>query len=431
MVVVKRLHLFALPVLATLLLAPLPVGAVSASNNVIITEDRVIGEDLFAAAGRRVIVEGTIRGDLTVVTQELIVTGEVEGDINGFAWTVDVTGEVGGSVRVVGWDVDVGGVVADDVLTLARSLEVSGDVGRDVLVAAVSARHSGRAGGELRGELLWGLRVDGSVAEDVDVGVHRLRITETASVGAAVAWRQGMISQNIRGWSARVDVSPDADVGIVAEVQPRPTDITYRALRLLFHVLRFVGFVFLGMLLLAVFPRATRRATEHAWTRPGGAFLVGLILLLLVPVAALVSLFTVILAPLGLLALGLWVFALFAGAVPALTALGRRGMSSPRSFVASFVAAAVVWRLLRIIPLAGFLIWLLVTIWGIGAWALSLWAGWRDSGQGPADLEPAPPPPVPASLTEPGPRMEMLGLAVPTGADSDAGEDPSDGANDA
>lgn len=429
----KRFSLLAVPAIVATLLAPIPVGAVSASNNIIIPEGRVIGEDLFAAAGRRVIVEGTIRGDLTVVTQELIVTGEVEGDINGFAWNVDVTGEIGGSVRVVGWDVDVGGAVADDVVTLARSLDVTGDIGRDVLVAAISARHSGRAAGELRGELLWGLRVDGFVGEDIDVGVHRLEITESASVGDAVAWRQGLISQNVRGWSSRVDVAAGADVGIVAEVQPRPTDLTYRALRLLFHVLRFVGFIFLGMLLLAVFPRVTRRATEKAWNRPGGTFILGLVLLLLVPIAAIVSFFTIILAPLGLLALGLWVFALFVGAVPALTALGRRGMSSPRSFVASFVTAAVVWRLLRIIPLAGFLIWLLVTIWGIGAWALALWGTWRDSGQGPADLEPESRPVAKVGFTEPGPRLEMLGLSVPAGTDpgADVNGDVSDGANDA
>jgi hypothetical protein len=420
---VKRLHVLILPALLVGLLAPLPVGAVSASSNVIITADRVIEEDLFAAAGHRVIVEGTIRGDLTVVTQELIVTGVVEGDINGLAWSIDVTGEVGGSVRAVGWEVDVGGTVGDDVLSLARSLEVTGGVGRDVLVAAISSRHSGTAGGEIRGELLWSMYVDGAVAEDIDVGVHRLTITERASVGSAVTWRQGLISQNVRGWSARTEISDQAELGLVAEVKPIAADITFRAVRLLFHVLRFVGFLFLGMFLLAVFPRLTRRATDRAWARPGLTFLTGLGLFLFVPVAAVVSLFTIVLAPLGLAALGLWVVGLFVAAVPPLIVLGRRARSRSGP-LGSFVVAAVVWRLLRLIPLAGFAIWLAVTVWGMGAWAMAMWGAWRDSDQSAADLESGSEPAPALALVEPGPRMELLGLEIPAAGPPASGPQP-------
>ena len=231
-------HLAISAVVVALFTPQLPVGAISASSSVIITADRVVEEDLLAVAARRVVVEGTIRGDLTVVTQDLVVTGTVEGDINGLVLSMDVTGDVGGSIRAVGWEVDVGGTVGDDVLASARSVEITGDVGRDVLVAAVSARHSGFAGGEIRGELLWGLYVDGAVAEDIDVGVHRLTITDSASVGSAVSWRQGLISQNVDGWSTRTSISENAELGLVTEVQPIATDISFRAVRLLFHVLR-------------------------------------------------------------------------------------------------------------------------------------------------------------------------------------------------
>ena len=68
----------------------------------------------------------------------------------------------------------------------------------------------------------------------------------------------------MRGWSARTTISDQADLGLVAEVRPISTDITFRAARLLVQVLRFVGFLFLGMVLLAVFPRLTRRASDRA-----------------------------------------------------------------------------------------------------------------------------------------------------------------------
>jgi hypothetical protein len=421
---VKRLSLLS-PVLSIGFLAafvvPAPVGAISVSGTVVVQEGRVIEEDLFAA-GSKVVVDGRIKGDLTVTTRTLVINGVVEGDVNGLAWSVDVSGEVGGSVRAVGWEVDVDGSVGDDILSFARSLEVRGDVGRDVLLAGLSARHSGTVGGELRGELLWGLYVDGAVAEDIDVGIHRLTITDTASVGSAVSWRQGLIGQNVRGWTARTEISSNADLGLVAEVQPIATDLSVRALRLLFQILRFIGLIFTGILLFHLFPRLSNGAVERAWTRPATTFGVGLAVFVLVPVAAVVSLFTVILAPFSLLALGLWLFGLFAGPVPALAALGRRVSGDRYGLMGSFVVAAFVWRFLRIVPLAGFLIYLLVVIWGMGAWTMSLWDGWRGSGADGtvADETPA------GALSEPGPRMELLGLEVPSAsADAEESRAPS------
>lgn len=416
----KRLTLlspvFGMAFLAALII-PAPVGAISVSGTVVVQEGRVIEEDLFAA-GSRVVIDGRVKGDLTVTTRNLVINGVVEGDVNGLAWSVEVSGEVGGSVRAVGWEVDVDGSVGDDVVSFARSLEVRGTVGRDVLLAGLSARHSGTVGGEVRGELLWSLYVDGAVAEDIDVGIHRLTITDTASVGSAVSWRQGLIGQNIRGWTARTDISANADLGLVAEVQPIATDLAVRALRLLFQILRFIGLLFTGILLFHLFPRLSGRAVDRAWTRPATTFGLGLVVFVGVPVAAVVSLFTIILAPVALLALGLWVFGLFAGAVPALAALGRRVSRSRYGLMGSFVVAAFGWRLLRIIPLAGFLIYLLVVIWGMGAWTMSLWDGWRGTTEGGTPVEETPVAPVVA----PGPRMELLGLEVPSAVDSGEAE---------
>ena len=408
--------LLGIPLLVALAV-PVPVGAISVSGTVVVQSGRVIEEDLFAA-GSRVIVDGRIEGDLTVTTRNLIINGVVEGDVNGVAWSIDIQGEVGGSVRAAAWEIDVGGSVGDDVLSFARSLEVDGTVGRDVLLAGLSARKSGTVGGEVRGELLWGLYVDGRVAEDIDVGIHRLTITESASVGSAVSWRQGLIGQNIRGWTTRTDISPDADLGLVAEVQPLPTDLSVRALRLLLQALRFVGLLFTGILLMHLFPRATRRATDQAWSRPATSFFLGLGLFVVVPIAAVLSLFTVILVPVALLALGFWLFGLVAGAVPVLAALGRRLTRNRYSLMGGFVVAAIGWRLLRIIPLAGFFIFGLVVIWGMGAWAISLWEGWRASEE-VAEPEDG----AVEAFIEPGPRMELLGLEVPLVGDSGEPED--------
>lgn len=397
----------------------LPVGAVSAARTVIVQEDRVVEEDLFAA-GSRIIIEGTIRGDLTVSAINVLITGVVEGDVNGAAWRIRIDGEVQGSVRAAAWEVDVNGTVADDVLALSRLVEVNGSVGRDLLVAGVSARNSGSVGREIRGEFLWGLVVDGDVGTDVDVGVHRLRITDRASVGQSVIYREGLIAQNIRGWGSTADISPEADVGLVAMVQPLPTDIATRALLVLFQVLRFLAFLLTGVVLIGLFPSVTGRATDAFWARPGLSFVVGLAAFLLVPVVAALSIFTVILAPIALLVVALWLFGLVAGAVPPLAALGRRALRGRYGLVGAFLIAAIVWRVLRMIPLVGFLLFFVVIIWGMGAWLIGLWQSTRFSA---ADATGTAAEDLAAEQRAMGPRLEMLGLEVPSGSGSEQ-EDP-------
>ena len=85
------------------------LGSLRTANQVIVTEDDVVREDLYAVGGRT-IVEGVVQGDLIVLTGEVIVTGTVEGDIVGL---------VGGPVRL------------------------GGEVGESVLVAAVSPGDGG------------------------------------------------------------------------------------------------------------------------------------------------------------------------------------------------------------------------------------------------------------------------------------------------
>ena len=86
------------------------LGSLRTANQVIVTADDVVAEDLYAVGGRT-IVEGVVQGDLVVLTGEVIITGTVEGDVVGL---------VGGPVRI------------------------SGEVGESVLVAAVRLETTGR-----------------------------------------------------------------------------------------------------------------------------------------------------------------------------------------------------------------------------------------------------------------------------------------------
>ena len=79
---------------------PLVLAERAAANTVLVREGDVVNEDLYAG-GNRVLIEGTVRGDLVVAAfQELKISGAVEGDVVGYSPLVSIDGSVGGSLRV-------------------------------------------------------------------------------------------------------------------------------------------------------------------------------------------------------------------------------------------------------------------------------------------------------------------------------------------
>ena len=88
--------------------APL-LGSIRMANQVIVTEDDVVTEDLYALGGRT-IIEGIVQGDLVVLSGEVIVTGTVEGDVIGLVWgPARLSGEVGEAVLLAALRLGAGG----------------------------------------------------------------------------------------------------------------------------------------------------------------------------------------------------------------------------------------------------------------------------------------------------------------------------------
>ena len=127
-----RLVLIGLATLGLLLVAAdQPQAARAAADVVLVTEDEVVDEDLYAGANV-VTIDGTIQGDLIVwAFDRLTINGEVEGDVMGFATTAQINGKVGGSVRLIGSSITSAGEVGADVFAIGWSVRTAGSVGRD------------------------------------------------------------------------------------------------------------------------------------------------------------------------------------------------------------------------------------------------------------------------------------------------------------
>jgi hypothetical protein len=171
--------------------------------------------------------------------------------------------------------------------------------------------------------------------------------------------------------------------------------------RFLWWIATTVSSFLLGLILVLFVPRAADATAATAARRLGASIGFGFLMLIGVPIAAVVAMALLVGIPIGLgvlLALGLlyWL-----GYTVGAFALGRRLVAAPRHRMLAFLAGWGILRLLALIPVAGALIWLAATVWGLGALVIAARTSGRESAVPPV-LTPAggqpipPPPPIPA-----------------------------------
>lgn len=349
------------------------LAARAAADVVLVRENEVVDEDLYAG-GNTITIEGTIEGDLIVwAFDRLDVSGTVEGDVIGFASSASISGSVEGSIRLVGFNVEMTGAAARDLFAIAWDVAASGTIGRDVLAWASTLTLNGEVERDMEGQTLNRTRVDGSVGRDMQMTVGALEIGAGASIGQDVIYQ------------SRREASIDSEASIGGTVTRRAItvpNVRISAARFVGLLLAVLAFVWIGMLMIWLMPGTIREASEavvHRWAR---SLVVGFaaLFLPLFLTAAIIALamlsppdltvsIVAIGAPVCLGLLLLLFLGLILAPVPIAIAVGRRILGRRRSAFAGYLFGIVLYLALLFIPYIGIPAAALVTILGLGALA--------------------------------------------------------------
>lgn len=366
-----------LPPLAGLILlftlaSPALAAETSDSEFVIVREGEVFPEDLYAGA-IRIVIDGTLDGDLVAfAAEEIVINGTVNGSVTALTPVLSIAGEVGGSVRASGSRVNVSGEVGGDLVAAVgrADLTATSVTGGDVVLWAWNADVFGSIGTDLTGTQR-SLDLAGVVEGDVDVNVGRLTVVGELRVDGDLGYRS-------RRQATGLEL---ADVGgTIVEKRVLPPNIRVRALGLLVRILVLVVLSVAALSAAYGWPQRTSRAIAAVGTRPlrrwlrGAAVMFSPLLVMavtglilgLAPAAVafplLAVLVPVILALLGITA----ALAIVAGA-PVAGWLG--GVIFKRlDLYGAMLAGSLLIGVLWWVPLAGWLVPLLVLPWGLGAW---------------------------------------------------------------
>lgn len=325
-----------------------------------------IQNDLYVAA-LQADITADVDGDVSLAAATATLDSRVGGSVHVLAGTATIRGEIGGTLYVVGGIAKLDGTVRGNVVVTGGRLELqdNASIGGDLTVFSAQAQIDGDVSGKLYGSTLLYAQ-NGAVSGNVDLQSDRIELGDTATIGDDFNYQ----SQT----DANIHVNAEVG-GVIDRTNSSPWNgVGDGALAPFGQMLRLVWSLVTGAILIALAPRIFYRVADHA-ANVAGAGIWGTLGLVLIPVFTLLALMSVLLLPVGLLALVLVPVALYLSQVVVGITIGRsmlprKWRDGSRGFLLfALVLGTIVIGALRMapVPFLDVIVVVLVTVWGFGA----------------------------------------------------------------
>jgi cytoskeletal protein CcmA (bactofilin family) len=360
-----------LAVIAIALSVPSAASAaeIRKGQSVVVTKDEVIKNDLIFA-GKRLRIDGNVEGDVIAFGEVVELNGHVTGDLLIFARSLRVNGDVDGNIRSATNNSIISGKVGKNVTSFLDVLTIdsNGKVGGSLTVFGESVSVDGGIKRDLlafAGQTI----LNGSVGGNMKLRGAELTIGPTAEIKGTAVYEEGRRSH-------KPDVSAQAKLASPLEIKLVEHREKYNEPGYYLWKIIWAGAAFLlGLVLILLMPRFAAEVVG-AMHRYGSALGVGLVMWFGVLFSAAIACVTIVGLALGIGTIGLWLLVnylakLIVGAWLGEIILGRSRDTG--SLVARMAAGLPIVAAAMMVPKIGMLVHFLVWIWGLGAVSLAIY----------------------------------------------------------
>jgi cytoskeletal protein CcmA (bactofilin family) len=311
-------------------------------------------------------IDGDIDGDLIVTSQYVEVNGHIKGDILAFGGELRVNGPVDGNVRAWCQTLNLNSTVGRNVMAFTGVTEFAdkATVGGTMTSLSGNADLNGRVQGDLlarAGEI----EINGFLGHDAQIHADRLTIGSDAQI----------LGQTKYEGRRQPDIAAGAKLGSPIQITMLKRGPNYSQVAYYWHRVLFWGASFLfGLVVLLLVPGFFADAVQ-ATKRVGPALGFGILFLFATPIVAIIACITIVGLGVGITTLLLYAIALYSAQVFVGSWLGEQLLGAGVGLgpaIGRLALGLAIIRALTMIPFAGSLILLIVTIWGLGALVLAL-----------------------------------------------------------
>lgn len=353
--------------LALILLPNAALGATFASGQNVVANETV-SDDLYVSGGV-VSIPSDINGDLVIGGGQVQVDGNVSQDLMAGGGDITVVGEVGDDVRTVGGNLRIDTTIKGDLLGAAGNITLTDKsyVGGDVNMAGGDLLIGGTINGDLR---LAGSSVylNASVAGNVTLlNFNKITFGPQAKILGTLWYRA----------HEKIEIPANVVSGEVTFVGIPESQIKENLPSIIagFSLFSYLSTLLFGLFLIWIFRYSllhTANVVNEAALRSLG---VGFLVLVLTPIAALIFLITTIGVPVAIVLMALWLIFLYVGKVMAAALIGFKiiRVNEKNGFgrvFGSFALGALIFAIIGMVPVAGWLLNLLFVLTALGGFVL-------------------------------------------------------------
>lgn len=383
----KKTIVIATFLLFLVLLVPINVYAATTQSgqSVYIGKDEVVSDNLYTA-GNIVTIDGNVKGDVICAGMTININGKIEGDVICAGQNININGEVTGSVRTAGSVININNKVGKSVNAAGGFVNFGSNtnVTQDVIMGAGNSEVRGRINGDLiaaGGNLI----IDNEIGGDVKLWLDRnvkngkqpfttnsapLTITDKTKINGYLTYTSPETASIAQGATIKGEVKHNL---------PKQRGADKKALVAMYGWISLIGLfamLVVGLVLVSLWREEIKNITEiNKWQEKLGRSLGwGLVVLFLTPFLIIVLLITMIGIPLALILGALWLIALYISKILAAIVIGRAitekwwNKKNDSLVIAMILGVFVLW-LFCFLPVLGFAVCFLATLWGLG----SLW----------------------------------------------------------
>lgn len=328
----------------------------------------------YYTAGDNVQLNSSVNGDMTAAGGTVFINAPVSQDLALVGGNLTINSEIGDDVRIAGGDLQINSIIKGDLIAGGGNITLgkTAFVGGDFVFGSGNVRIDGTVNGNILGvaNTVW---INGEIKGNVRlVNVESLRFGPAGKV---------MGNLNYHGAQSSPDVTPETVKGQITYSATRipvdQKDMGGIALGILagFSLFGFLSLLFAGLFFLWMLRFLMVHAANTATERSLPSLGLGFLAVFLTPILSLTFLVTGIGLPMGLMLFLAWCLLLFTGKLVGILILGLRLVDAdvktpfPRLFWA-FTVGALLYTVIGMIPVLGWILRFLLTLMGIGAFLL-------------------------------------------------------------
>jgi len=343
--------------LLTAVLLTFALGALAAESQYysgetyVLRQGETVDGDLFVFSDS-IRIEGTVTGEAFLCGSSVMMTGEIAGDVFVIGDNVNLSGRFLTDVRILGNTVTLGGIYGGEVAVAGRHVDIMATVAGVVNAAGETVSVTGTFADNVNLHARKVLLLQ-DARFDKDVTVVAEEFTKTGSVTIA-----GKLNQTIGEELAQKKEQKEKEEGGCWTAP-------------IFWLITLCGIIIVGFVMRALFPGFLGKTTEMVFDHPLENLGWGVLTIVLIPIVLLILVVTLIGIPLALLAGLVFVIGLYLGKLFVAVAAGgfivSRLFKKEAAFWVSLVVGVLIVYLVLAVPVAGWLVAVIVYCLGIGA----------------------------------------------------------------